>query len=129
VVQARRWLQQAVSELACARWIGQGKMWAQACFFCQQASEKALKAVLVRAGQRRIRTHSIVRLLRQVSADQPAFGQLLAEAPRLDRDYIGTRYPNGMATTSELWEEQDFRQAESVAARIIELVEPIISAT
>lgn len=103
-------------------------MWAQACFFCQQAAEKALKAVLVRAGQRRIRTHSIVRLLRHASAYEPAFTALLAEAPRLDRDYIGTRYPNGMATAGELWEERDFRRAESVAARIIELVEPIISA-
>jgi HEPN domain-containing protein len=130
LAEARRWLEQAVSNLACARWLGQGQMWAQACFFCQQAAETALKAVLIHAGERNLRTHSTTRLIKQAGDYHPAFADMLRDTPRLDRHYVGTRYPNGVAASqSDIWEERDFRDAESLATKIVQLAESSIPAT
>ncbi len=130
VAEARRWLHQAAENLASARWLGQGRMWAQACFFCQQAAETALKAVLIYGGERNLHTHSTTRLVKQASASQPAFADVLRDTSRLDRHYVGTRYPNGVtASQRDIWEEHDFRDAEALAAKIVQLAESSIQAT
>jgi len=123
---AQRWLTQATTNLDGARWLGRGCLWAQACFFCQQAAETALKAVLVSIGEREFRTHSTARLVKQVLAYQPEFADFSQDAPLLDRHYVGTRYPNGVGDQSELWEEKDFRHAEGAAAKIVELARQAI---
>lgn len=124
---AQRWLTQAVSDLDAARWSGQGRYWSHACFLCQQAAEKALKAVLVYVGEREFRTHSTARLVKRVAAYYPSFEQLAADAPLLDRHYVETRYPNGVGTPDELWLEADFRQADTAAARFVELARHALS--
>ena len=43
--EAERWLAQAQSDLAFAEYGLDGGFYAQACFMCQQAGEKALKAL------------------------------------------------------------------------------------
>jgi HEPN domain-containing protein len=45
-VEGRRWLDQAKSDLADAEYLAEGNRFATACFLCQQAAAKALKAVL-----------------------------------------------------------------------------------
>ena len=50
--EARRWFQQAYYDLEATRWNIQGGFFDTACFLAQQASEKALKALLYYQGSR-----------------------------------------------------------------------------
>lgn len=89
--EAARWLHQAQTDLGAAHLLTDGFP-ALACFHAQQAAEKALKAVLYAAGNRPVLGHAIAELGQEVEARDPSFAQLRAEAARLDRYYIPTRY-------------------------------------
>ena len=54
-VEARRWLDQATSDLAFAELGVREGYPAQACFMCQQGGERALKALRYVAGERLVR--------------------------------------------------------------------------
>ena len=43
--EAQRWLDQAHEDLQAAQVLKNGERFAQACFYCQQAGEKALKSL------------------------------------------------------------------------------------
>jgi HEPN domain-containing protein len=83
--EAERWLTQAKSDLA-----------VQACFRCQQAAEKALKALHYFGGARFVPGHSLVELLAPLVAVDPSLSSHEEAARRLDQLYIPTRYPNGL---------------------------------
>lgn len=129
--EARRWLRQAEENLVTARWNGQGNLWAPACFYCQQAAEIALKAVLIREGERTFRTHSVLRLADRAATYEAEFSRLASKVRRLDRYYIATRYPNGLTdgTASENYDEQDFREAGWTAEEIVRLARRLIPET
>ena len=95
-VEASRWLAQAVSDLAFAEVGVREGFFAQACFICQQASEKALKALHYRRGARMVLGHSLVELLDGLLSDHPPLNDLGDAARQLDQYYIPTRYPNGL---------------------------------
>ena len=52
--EAGRWLQAAEDDLRFARFAANGGFFAQACFFAQQAAEKAVKAVHYAGGARAV---------------------------------------------------------------------------
>jgi len=128
LTEARRWLRQAEEHLAVARWNGEGKYWAAGCFQAQQAAELALKAVLIRAGERVILMHGVVALLKHVAAAHSTFGTLGGAARRLDRYYIGTRYPNGLAsgTAAENFDEEDFQTAVAAATEVLSAARQVV---
>lgn len=64
---ADRWLKQAGDDMTTAEILYESERFGPAAFFCQQAAEKALKAVLYSAGERPW-GHSIPSLLDQVCA-------------------------------------------------------------
>jgi HEPN domain-containing protein len=70
--EARRWLAQAKSDLAFAEVGVREGFFAQACFICQQAGEKALKALHYRRGGRIVLGHSLAELLHDLLSDHPA---------------------------------------------------------
>ncbi len=95
-VEARRWLQEAENDLRVVRTLIRGRHYAAACFYSQQAAEKALKALLY---DRRVRppfTHSVAELLKQCVSLVPSMGSMEAEASLLDQYYIPTRYPDAL---------------------------------
>jgi HEPN domain-containing protein len=94
--EAERWLAQAKSDLDFARLGLREGFFAQACFQCQQAAEKALKALHYFGGARFVPGHSLVELLAPVMALDPSLTSLQEAARRLDQLYIPTRYPNGL---------------------------------
>ena len=122
LTEARRWLRQAEEHLSVAQWDGQGEFWAAACFQAQQAAELALKAVLIREGERSIVTHGVVGLVKRVGRYHASFASMAADARRLDRYYIPTRYPNGLAsgTAAENFDREDFDTAIDAATKVIE---------
>jgi HEPN domain-containing protein len=96
--EARRWFQQAYYDLEATRWNIQGGFFDTACFLAQQASEKALKALLYYQGSRRaaLLTHSLVEMVRETGKKTATMTDLLDQARELDLHYIPSRYPNGI---------------------------------
>ena len=93
-VEARRWLAQAEDDLKAAQFNIEGGFYAQSCFLAQQASEKALKALLYRGGARFAFGHSVVEHVDKVAERHPHLSAHREVASRLDLYYIAPRYPN-----------------------------------
>ncbi len=63
------------------------------CFLCQQASEKALKAILVQEEVMAPRTHDLVALVQSMETKHPDLARLLPECVRLSTYAVAMRYP------------------------------------
>ncbi len=119
--EAARWLRQAETDLGAARLLSDGFP-ALACFHAQQATEKALKAVLFAAGDSPVLGHALAELGQAVETRDPSFAPLRAEAAKLDRYYIPTRYPNGLpegADPGDAFDVEDARGAVATVERVI----------
>ena len=92
----KRWMQQAVADLAAAEDSLKTRHFEWACFRGQEAAEKALKSFLYFKGRTSIISHSLVDLVREAERLDPSFAPLLGDAKHLDAFYIATRYPNGL---------------------------------
>ena len=94
--ETTRWVDQAAEDLDAARVLRDAEKYAQACFYSQQAAEKALRGMGWRHG-RRLSEHSILRLQCDLEEIDPDVQRLdKKELALLDRFYIPTRYPNGL---------------------------------
>lgn len=120
-VEAGRWLAQAESDLAFAEVGVREGFFAQACFICQQASEKALKALHYRRGARMVLGHSLGELLHDLVSDHPPLSDLGDAARQLDLYYIPTRYPNGLpgGVPAEAFTATQATEAVAYARRFI----------
>jgi len=120
-VEARRWLAQAESDLAFAEVGVREGFYAQACFTCQQAGEKALKALHYLRGDRLVLGHSLLELLRGLQESHPALSELADAARQLDQYYIPTRYPNGLpgGIPAEAFTERQGTEALVFAGQLI----------
>ncbi|HZD56053.1 MAG TPA: HEPN domain-containing protein [Anaerolineales bacterium] len=87
------WLDQAQRDLDKAKIDLQHQYWEWACFTCQQAAEKAVKALLLCQGFDAW-GHAITPMLRSLE-EPPVPPDLIEKAQILDAYYIQTRYPNG----------------------------------
>jgi HEPN domain-containing protein len=94
--EVRWWLNTAQGDLDSAvalRDIGQ---FATAAFHCQQAAEKFLKALVVAQGGH-LRTHSCLDLALNLKESGLEIDEAVVSGCRtLDRQYIQSRYPNGL---------------------------------
>lgn len=61
------WLKQAEIDLSMAEFARGGGFYAQACYHCSQAAEKALKGLLIALGEEPPRSHSLERLVDAVA--------------------------------------------------------------
>lgn len=95
--EAERWLKQAEYDLRFARLALEGRFYSQVCFISQQAAEKAVKSVAYGLGERLVRGHSIVDMVDGFADRLPALRELRGLGESLDRHYIASRYPNGVA--------------------------------
>ena len=95
-----RWLAQAEADLRAAETSAKGGHFEWACFQAQQAAEKALKAVLFKHGLTTAWGHSLVNLVGEAAAREPALSTLDPDARLLDKYYVPTRNPNGLAAPS-----------------------------
>jgi HEPN domain-containing protein len=120
---ALRWLKTSVDDLEAAKTISRSGFHSHACFLCQQAAEKAVKAVFYAMGEDPW-GHSIQKLLADLSKDffLEISGKLVECAGKLDRFYIPARYPNGLPdlTPHEVYFQEDSQEAIAMASSIIE---------
>lgn len=123
--EAKRWLDEASEELATARWDLKGKRYSAACFWSQQAAEKALKAFLYSKGEQSLFEHSVAKLTQDCLKYSDLFALFKEKAALIDRYYIPTRYPNGLpfpAVPSKSFSKSEAQEAIKTASEILELV-------
>lgn len=120
--EARRWLVAAREDLAYAEHALGGGYFAPACFFAQQAAEKAVKAVHYRAGARSVVGHNVRALIQRLDPPSDELTRHLDSARQLDLFYIPARYPNGLdeGTPGEAFSESQAREAIGAGRAIVE---------
>lgn len=97
-------------------------------FHAQQAAEKALKALLVRHQVEFTRTHDLGELLRLAEPVVPGITPKLAEAEKLTRHAVQTRYPTGARPVSREGAVRDLAIAADVVNYARTLLQPYIDA-
>ena len=122
--RTRDWLEQARADLRAARDLLKAGHHAWCCFACQQAAEKALKAVL-----EHLRTprpgHNLLELLAHISGQLQVPESVRRACVVLNRYYISTRYPNAFPSGApvQMFDEQDAREALSHAQEVLAFAE------
>lgn len=114
-----KWMAIANREIQAAETLGQAELYAEACFWCQQAVEKALKALLVYQGKEFSKTHSLIALAKQAGV----LNKLKEHIVYLDADYAATRYVVVIENESEnAYNEPRFKQRFEDATQSLELI-------
>ena len=122
------WLRQARRDLDSARAQRAAEFYEWACFISQQASEKALKAVLQKLGGEAW-GHSVADLLRTLQERVEVPADLHVSAVNLDRYYIPSRYPNGWAAGSpaDYFTDEDADGAIGHSEAILRFCESVLA--
>ena len=89
----REWLNRARSNLVRAQTMLPGVYLEDLCFDAQQAAEKAIKAVLIARGAAFPPIHDLAGLLTILGQTGEAISPTIADAARLTRFAVVTRYP------------------------------------
>ena len=121
--EAKRWLQQARSDLEASKDSRAAGHYEWACFQAQQAAEKGMKAIWFHHAYDPW-GHSLIKLLRDFpdAEVREQLEDLADSAKLLDKLYIPTRYPNGLpdATPGEVYTRSEAETASETAKTIIE---------
>mgnify|MGYP006308297029 FL=1 len=121
--EAKRWLQQARSDLEASKDSRAAGHYEWACFQAQQAAEKGIKAIWFHHAYDPW-GHSLIKLLRDFpdAEVRERLEDLADSAKLLDKLYIPTRYPNGLpdATPGEVYTRSEAETASETAKTIIE---------
>lgn len=113
------WLAQADRDLEKAQIDYQYQYWEWVCFTCQQAAEKAVKSLLMKAGIS-VWGHAITPMLHRINFINLS-AELFEQAQLLDAYYIPARYPNGFAEgkPADYFNQQKAQQALDAARDLI----------
>lgn len=87
--EVKRWWKQARSDLAKAKILFNNRKYDGTTFYCQQAAEKALKALSLKKFNKIRKIYDLVELGKEVKLPD----NLLNEAKELTQAYIYSRYP------------------------------------
>ena len=111
---AHGWLRKAESDLSAARvCVRAGTALDVACFHCQQAAEKSLKAFLIFHQVQFPFTHDLGKLVPLCAAVDKEFHGLLVDAASLNPYAVEMRYDDEFWPTQEEVQEQ-LKKAESI---------------
>ena len=121
--ESRRWLDEALWDLETAKILHRNARYNAACFYAQQAAEKAVKALLYGLNEASW-GHSIRILLERYieRTEDDEAKPLLSDARELDRHYIPSRYPNAhpSGTAYEAYDQKTSENAIKASEKIIE---------
>ena len=118
--RARDWLSEAEYDLETAVVLLENRRYNAACFYAQQAAEKAVKAVLLSRNIWRV-GHSVLDLLKELRHHVEVPEELLDAARALDKHYIPPRYPNvfNSGAPHEYYTKEDAREAVELAGKVL----------
>ena len=111
----REWINRARSNLVRAQAILPGVYLEDLCFDAQQAAEKAIKAVLIARGAVFPPIHDLAGLLTILGQNNEAIPPSIADAARLTRFAVSTRYP-GVAEPVTV---EEHRRAVAIAEAVV----------
>lgn len=122
------WLNQAKRDIANAQWEIKGAYYEWASFICQQAAEKALKAVYQKLGGEPW-GHALVNLLTGLKEKVTVAENIIQCGRTLDRFYIPTRYPNSWSAgiPKDYYTKEDATDALRCAEEIIRFCEGFLA--
>jgi len=125
--RADDWLREAQAEWQAAHDLFRNGHWSWCCFTCQQAAEKALKAVGEHF-RHPLFGHNLNILLDALAVYADIPSGVREACARLNRFYIPTRYPNAFdrGAPVDQFLESDARQALQDAAEVIRFAESFI---
>ena len=112
---AGRWMEFACEDLAVAKTlVGRDDLPPRVCcFHCQQAAEKALKALMIRRGIQFPRTHDLDRLLLLLPAAS-LVKRAFSELSELSVWAVESRYPSDMGSASAKEARASLQTAETL---------------
>ena len=121
----RAWMAKARSDLGTARKLASGPdaYLDTAIYHCQQAAEKAIKALLVQNDLRFEKTHDLEVLIARATPVAPGLSQLLDQADRLTPYAVAYRYPGEELVPSA----EEFAAALFAAEEIFACIESLLS--
>ncbi len=90
LIEVENWWRQAEEDLDSAKFNYSGGKYYVCAFLCQQAVEKALKALYILQKERLFKTHNLLRLARDLNFPEG----LLKKISTLEPVYQETRYPD-----------------------------------
>jgi HEPN domain-containing protein len=125
------WLRQAEADLRHARNARRDGDHDWACFAAQQAAEKAAKAAHAALGQEAW-GHVVTELLDALRPHVTAIDETLLDRARaLDKLYIPTRYPNGLAggAPTDFYTRPEAERAIADAEAVIAVCRRVLSGT
>ncbi|MGH7331807.1 MAG: HEPN domain-containing protein [Candidatus Rokuibacteriota bacterium] len=130
-IRAADWFRQAEADLVHARHALRDKHHEWACFAAQQAAEKAARAAHTALGQEAW-GHVVTELLDALRPSAAGIDEeLLDRARALDKLYIPTRYPNGLAggAPADFYTRAEAQRAIADAEAVIEVSRRVLSRT
>lgn len=118
------WYEEGLDDYATAQDLYRLKRYSKSCFFCHQACEKVLKALMIKKLRRYDPIHSVAELLRRLRVVVDIPQHLIEKGEKLDRFYIPTRYPNAWpyGAPYKHYNEEDARIALEYAREVLDLV-------
>lgn len=125
---ARSWLRSAETDLSVAQFVMDGGYYASACFHAQQSAEKALKAYLFSRKRELLKTHLLLRLLRECESLDGDFGRLSEACTVLTAYYTDTRYPDAPSLLDD-YDSGAAQQALALAGDVLLYVQDRMAAT
>ncbi|MBU2100361.1 HEPN domain-containing protein [Candidatus Micrarchaeota archaeon] len=84
------WMNAAEDDLETARILFEKETYYACAFYCQQAAEKALKAVYIMQKKKSSELHNLISIARELNAPE----EIISACKRLNPHYIQTRYPD-----------------------------------
>jgi HEPN domain-containing protein len=119
--RAEDWLRQAERDLEVAYTTLSAAQYDWSCFASQQAAEKALKG-LYQVHHAEGWGHVLADLVRSISDKEPRVASFMESGKILDKYYIVTRYPNGLAkgAPADAYTKTEAEQAIRYAKDIFE---------
>lgn len=127
--RAADWMRQAEADLAHARYALRGAHHEWACFAAHQSAEKAAKAAHAALGQEAW-GHVVTELLDALRSSAAGVdAQLLDRARALDKLYVPTRYPNGLAggAPTDFYTQGEAERAIVDAEAVLEICRRVLS--
>lgn len=125
---ARQWIVAAQQDLEAAETL-HARMPNVACFHAQQASEKALKALLLLAAGDTVRSHLSDMLLGEATDLGIVIpDEIVSHAQALDKFYITPRYPDALgADITTAFKSDEATQAIARAQAVVEFCRTFVS--
>jgi len=120
-----RWLRQAAHDLEVARRHLADVFYADACYYAEQAAQKALKGYLYGHGERSVPAHALSELIQLAARYEAQYQVFASGASTLTQYYIPTRYPDalpGPAAPFEVYTEAQATDAIRIADEILQKV-------